>query len=250
MPLRFARAGSEDDMFTLLLLWIGLVSSFTILGSWYARRSGRSDMLMGIYVAFGIFSNIAAAKTAEFDLVIGTFYAPAVVIVFSVTFLLTDVVNERFGLHETRRMIGIAFLSQIMISLFSWLVVELPPAPFFLHQDAIEVLLEQVPRIVLASWVAFLVSENLDAVVFAWFKSKTKGRHLWARNALSSIPAMLIDSTLFITIAFYGVMPVVPLIIGITITKWLVALIDIPFMYLNRWILYRNQPTDVFSTFS
>ncbi|MDH7597803.1 MAG: queuosine precursor transporter [Methanothrix sp.] len=237
-------------MFALLLLWIGLVSSFTILGSCYARRSGRSDMLMGIYVAFGIFSNIAAAKTAEFDLIVGTFYAPAVVIVFSVTFLLTDVVNERFGLQETRRMISIAFISQIMISLFSWLVVELPPAPFFHQQDAIEVLLEQVPRIVLASWIAFFVSENLDAVVFAWFKSRTKGRHLWARNALSSIPAMLIDSALFITIAFYGVMPVVPLIIGITITKWLVALIDIPFMYLNRWILYRNQSADVFSTSS
>ncbi|MCX8206728.1 MAG: queuosine precursor transporter [Methanothrix sp.] len=237
-------------MFTLLLLWIALVSSFTILGSWYARRFGRSDMLIGIYVAFGIFSNIAAAKTAAFDLVVGTFYAPAVVIVFSVTFLLTDVVNEMFGLHETRRMISIAFLSQIMISLFSWIVVVLPPAPFFHQQDAIEMLLGQVPRIVLASWVAFMVSENLDAVVFAWFKSKTKGRHLWARNALSSIPAMLIDSTLFITIAFYGVMPVIPLIIGITITKWLVALIDVPFMYLNRWILYRGRSTDAFITSS
>ncbi len=227
-------------MLPLLLLWISLVSSFTLLGSWYARQYNRSDMLIGIYVAFGIFSNIAAAKSAAFDLYFGTFYAPAVVIVFSVTFLLTDIVNEKFGIRETRRMIYIALLSQIMISFFSWLVVELPPAPFFYHQESIEILLGQVPRIVFASWIAFLASENLDALIFSWFKAKTKGRHLWARNVFSSLPAMLLDSTLFITIAFYGTMPIMPLIIGITITKWLVALIDIPFMYLNRWMLYRH----------
>jgi len=97
-----------------------------------------------------------------------------------------------------------------------------------------------VPRIVVASWVAFLASENVDAFIFAWFKAKTGGKHLWARNALSSIPAMVVDSVLFITLAFYGTMPVVPLILGMLVTKWLVAVIDIPFMYLNKWIISRN----------
>lgn len=52
---------------------------------------------------------------------------------------------------------------------------------------------------------------------------------------------MALDSTIFITLAFYGIMPVVPLIIGITVTKWLVGLIDIPFMYLNRRIMYGDR---------
>lgn len=228
-------------MLILIALWIVLISAFTLVGSWYAGRYGRSDMLIGIYVAFGIFANIAATKTATFDLGISTFYAPAVILIFGVTFLLTDIVNERFGLAETRRMILIAFISQVMISFFSWLVISLPAAPFYSGQAALESLLGQVPRIVLASWVAFLASENLDAVIFAWFKSRTGGRHLWARNAFSSIPSMALDSAIFITLAFYGIMPVVPLIIGITVTKWLVGLIDIPFMYLNRLIMYGDR---------
>lgn len=93
-------------------------------------------MLIGIYVAFGIFANIAATKTASFDLGISTFYAPAVILIFGVTFLLTDIVNERFGLAETRRMIIIAFISQLMISFFSWLAISLPSAPFYNGQAA------------------------------------------------------------------------------------------------------------------
>jgi uncharacterized PurR-regulated membrane protein YhhQ (DUF165 family) len=84
-----------------LLFWIVLISAFTLMGSWYVRRYQRSDALIGLYVAFGIFANIAATKTVSFDLGVAEFYAPAVVLIFSVTFLLTDIVNERFGLAET-----------------------------------------------------------------------------------------------------------------------------------------------------
>jgi queuosine precursor transporter len=107
--------------------------------------------------------------------------------------------------------------------------------------DALESVLGQVPRIALASWIAFLISENLEAFIYGWFKDKTRGKHLWARNAFSSVPAMALDSVLFITIAFYSIMPVVPLIFGQLILKWLVAIIDIPFMYLNRWVMYRGE---------
>ncbi|HSD58573.1 MAG TPA: queuosine precursor transporter [Methanotrichaceae archaeon] len=223
-----------------ILLWIVAISAFTLFGSLYARKYNRADALIGLYVAFGVFSNIAATKTVEFNLGFASFYAPAVVLIFAVTFLLTDVVNEKFGIAETRGMILIAFVSQVIISFFSWLVLALPAAPFYTGQAALESVLGQVPRIALASWIAFLASENLDAFIYAWFKAKTGGRHLWARNAFSSIPAMALDSVLFITIAFYGVMPVVPLIMGQLVLKWLVAVIDIPFMYLNRWLMYRK----------
>ncbi|MBN1322846.1 MAG: queuosine precursor transporter [Methanotrichaceae archaeon] len=226
-------------MLPLIILWIVIISAFTLFGSWYARRYDRSDALFGLYVAFGIFANIAATKTAAFDLWFSTFYAPAVILIFGVTFLITDIVNERFGLAETRRMILIALLSQVVISFFAWLVLALPVAPFYMDQASLESVLGQVPRIVFASWVAFLVSENLDAYIFSWFKARTGGRHLWARNAFSSLPAMVLDSTIFISLAFYGVMPIMPLIVGITVTKWLVGLVDIPFMYLNRWVMYR-----------
>jgi hypothetical protein len=228
-----------------LLFWIVLISAFTLMGSWYVRRYQRSDALIGLYVAFGIFANIAATKTVSFDLGVAEFYAPAVVLIFSVTFLLTDIVNERFGLAETRRMIFIALASQIAVSFFTWLVLNLPSAPFYSGQAALETVLGQVPRIVFASWIAFLASENLDAYLFSWFKAKTKGHHLWARNALSSVPAMALDSAIFVSLAFYGVMPVMPLIVGQIVIKWIVAIIDIPFMYVNRWIMYRKESNKI-----
>ncbi len=181
-----------------------------------------------------------AAKIAQFNLGFGNFFAPAAVIVFSVTFLITDIVNEKFGRKETQRMIFIAFLSQVAITFFTWLVLSLEPAPFWQNQSAFEVIFGQVPRIIAASWVASLISENLDAYIFDWFKRLTKGKHLWARNILSSLPAMALDSVLFVTIAFYGIQPIGPLILGVLVIKWLVGIVNIPFMYLNRWIMYRK----------
>ena len=89
----------------------------------------------------------------------------------------------------------------------------------------------------IASWTAFLITENLDAIVYSWFRKYTGGRHLWMRNAFSTIPALLLDSLIFIPVAFLGVVPILPLIIGQTAIKWLVGLINIPFMYLNKHIL-------------
>lgn len=221
-------------------LWVLLVSALTVFGAWYARKFGRADALIGLYVAFILFSNIAASKISVFDFGFAQFFAPAVVVIFSVTFLLTDIVNEKFGRAETQRMILIAFVSQVAVTAFSLLVLSLPPAPFWAGQQALEGIFGLVPRIMVASWVAFLASENLDAYIFDWFKKKTKGKHLWLRNAFSSIPAMVVDSALFVSIAFFGVQPVLPLIIGQTAIKWIIAVINVPFMYLNRRIMFKK----------
>jgi len=221
-----------------IFFWIIGVTLFTILGSWYARKYNRPDALIGLYVAFIVFSNIVASKIGTFNLGFATFYAPAAVIIFSVTFLITDIVNEKFGRKETHKMILIAFFAQVAVSFFSWLVLSLNPAPFTTNQPAFVLIFGQVPRLIIASWVSFLISENFDAIIYAWLKNITKGKHLWIRNVFSSLPSMAIDSLLFVTIAFYGTEPVLPLIIGLIVIKWIVAVIDIPFMYLNRWILY------------
>jgi queuosine precursor transporter len=224
----------------VIFFWIIGITTFTLFGSWYARKYERPDALIGLYVAFVLFSNISASKIAKFDLGVGSFFAPAVVIIFSVTFLLTDIINEKFGRRETHRMIFIAFISQVAISFFTWIILSLEGAPFWGNQAAFDSILGQVPRIIVASWTAFLISENLDAYMYAWFKQLTKGKHLWFRNAFSSLPAMVVDSVIFVTIAFYGLQPVIQIIIGQVIIKWLVGIIDIPFMYLNRWIMYRK----------
>lgn len=185
-------------------------------------------------------AQVLAAKISVFNLGFSAFFGPSGVLVFSITYLLTDIVNEKFGRKETQKMILIAFVSQIAMVFFFWLGVKFPPAPFWTIQGTWEQIFNLVPRITLASWIAFLITENFDAYVYSWFKKLTKGKYLWTRNVFSSIPALLLDSLIFIPIAFFGVMPILPLIIGQTAVKWLVGLVNIPFMYLNKVILGKN----------
>lgn len=221
----------------LLLLWIVIITSFSLFGAWYARRYNKPDALIGLYVAFVLISNIIAYKIAAFNLGFITFYATSATLVFAVTFLLTDIVNEKFGREETHKMIFIAFITQIAVALFILLAIYLEPAPFFMDQDIFVKILGFAPRIMIASWIAFLISENADAYIFSQFKNMTRGKHLWARNVFSSIPSMALDTFIFVTIAFYNVQPLLPLITGVLVLKWIVGIIDIPFMYLNRKIM-------------
>jgi len=225
----------------LIIIWIALITSFSLFGSWYARRYNKADALIGLYVTFVLISNIIAYKIAAFDFGFITFFATAASLVFSVTFLLTDIVNEKFGRKETQKMIFIAFITQIAVAFFIFLAIYLEPAPFFADQESFAKILGFAPRIMLASWIAFLVSENADAYIFAWLKKKTRGKHLWIRNVFSSIPSMALDTVLFVTIAFYGIQPLLPLLIGVLAIKWLVGIVDIPFMYLNRWVMFKKN---------
>ena len=220
-----------------IIIWAAAITAVTLAGSLYARRYKRPDLLIGLYVTFVLAAQVLAAKVAAFDLGFTEFYGPAGVIVFSVTFLLTDIVNEQFGRKETQKMIFIAFASQVAMVLFFWLGMKLPAAPFWELQGPWEQIFGMVPRITLASWVAFLVSENIDAWIYDRFKKLTKGKHLWMRNAFSSLPALALDSLIFVPIAFLGIFPIWPVILGQIVIKWLVGLVGVPFMYLNRAVL-------------
>jgi uncharacterized integral membrane protein (TIGR00697 family) len=217
--------------------WIVLVTSVSLFGAWYARKYHRPDGIIGIYVAFVLISNLLAFKIAEYNLGFTTLYATAASIIFPVTFLLTDVVNEKFGRKETQKMILIAFIAQIATAIFILISIYMKPAPFWQNQEMFSEVFGFAPRIMIASWVAFLVSENADAYIFAWFKKLTQGKHLWSRNIFSSIPSIALDTIIFVVIGFYGIQPLTPLILGVLIIKWIVGIIDIPFMYLNRAIM-------------
>lgn len=230
----------------LLILWAIGVTSFTLLGSLYARRFERSDLLVGLYVAFVLTAQILATKMAVFHLGVGSFTGPAGVIVFSVTFLLTDIVNERFGRRETQRMIFIAFVAQLAMAFFIWLGLQFESDPLWTaqgkHFDAIFTLL---PRITFASWIAFLISENIDAYLYAWMKKVTHERYLWLRNVVSTLPALAIDSVIFVSIAFWGAATplILSAILGQVVIKWTIGIINIPFIYLNHFILTWGRHT-------
>lgn len=231
----------------LVLAWAVGVTSFTLLGSLYARRFGRSDLLIGLYVSFVLTAQILAVKVAQFDLgMLGVWTAPAGVLVFSVTFLFLDIVNERFGRGETQRMIIIAFVAQVAMGFFIWLGTHFTADPTMaVRGSEWDHIFSLVPQIVLASWIAFLISENIDAYLFTWLKKLTKSRHLWIRNVFSTLPALAIDSIIFVLIAFHGAPSGVlqTIIFGQIVIKWMVGIINIPFMYLNHAILHHGKET-------
>ena len=223
---------------TQLLLVIVAISATTLFGAWYAQRFERADALIGLFVIFAALSQIVAAKIAVFDVGFTKVTAPAAVIIFAVTFLITDMVNEKFGQRRVHEMIFITFATQVAMVLFLWIGGQLEPAPFWGHQDAWDNLLGLVPRITVASWITFLVTENLDAWLFAYVRRLTGGRHVWARSLFSTIPSLTVDTVLFITLAFAGTgVPILTLMAGQFVTKYLVGIIDVPFMYLSRFMM-------------
>lgn len=224
-----------------VLLAIFLISAFTLFGSYYARKYEKPDALIALYVIFVALSQILAVKIAEFNLGFTTVFAPAAVLIFAVTFLITDIVNEKFGRKETHKMIFLTFITQVAMVLFLYIGGKLTAAPFWQNQSSWDLIFGMVPRITIASWITFLASENLDAYLFALIKKLTKGKYLWMRNVFSSLISLSVDTVLFVTLAFYGTgIPLWTLMVGQFLTKYAVAIIDIPFMYLNRWILYKN----------
>ncbi|MBU4142817.1 queuosine precursor transporter, partial [Patescibacteria group bacterium] len=225
---------------TYLLIFISSLAP--LAGAYYARKTNRADLLVAIYVVFLALSQIFAVKIAKFDLGFISVYTTGASLIFAVTFLITDIVNEKFGRKETVKMIFFAFFTQVLMVAFIYLVSALAPAPFWPDQDAWMKIFGFVPRIVGASLITFLISENFDAFVFSWFKKITHGKFLWMRNAFSSIPALTLDTLLFVVLAFAGSgIPLWPLMFGQFMAKWTVGVIDIPFMYLNRRVL--GKPT-------
>lgn len=222
----------------ILLVWIVVIFISTIIISQYIKKQKREDVAIAFYVLFLAMSQILAAKIGDFSIGCLTITAPVAVLIFPFTFQITDIVNENFGQKATHRMIFIAFITQIFMTIFIWFSIEMPGAPYWGVDDQSywTNFLGSTIRIIAASWISFLITENLDALLFAKFKKYTKGKHLWIRNIFSDIPTLALDSLIFVTIAFGGVFPIWTIIWGKILTKWFFGVIDTPFMYLSRGI--------------
>lgn len=223
----------------IVVIWVSTLIFASISIPWYIKRYRRVDFAVAIYVTYLALSQIIATKIAAFHLIFWTFYTPAAVLIFPFTFQIIDIVNEAFGRYEVHRMTYIAFVTQVIMAFFFWLADLLPSAPFWNANPGWHGIVSLVPRIILASWIAFMISQNLDAFLYSKLRSLTNGRHLWIRNVIGDIISLAVDSVIFITLAFYGLQPIVPLIVGQIVIKWLVSIVDTPLMYLSRRILYR-----------
>lgn len=158
-------------------------------------------LLATLFVAVLLISNIAAVKLIE----VGPFILDGGAFLFPFAYVLGDVLSEVYGLKATTRAIWLGFISSALASLIFFLVQITPAPDAWTSQQAFESILGFVPRIVLASLVAYLVGQLLNSLVLTRIKRITNERMLWLRLLGSTLVGQLADTIIFCTIAFYGV---------------------------------------------
>jgi len=183
-------------------------------------------LLITLYVACELIANITAGRAVS----LFGFTAPGGVFIYAVTFTLIDLINERLGKAGARRVVAGAFAANILFALYATLVLALPAPAFLEHGEAFAVVLGATPRVVIASLTAYLVSSLIDVEIFAVWKKRVGG-HKWGRVLASNAVSTAIDSMLFVTIAFWGSLPLLPLIFGQYVIKMAVTLASIPLIY-------------------
>ena len=179
--------------------------------------SPRFVLLVALFVTCLIAANITAVKLiAVFGLLL-----PAAIVIFPVSYILGDVLTEVYGYRQARRVIWLGFLCNLVVVATIWIGQVLPAAEFWDGQAAYERILGLAPRILLASFLAYLVGEFANAYVLAKMKIATQGRWLWARTIGSTLVGQGLDSLIFISLAFAGTIPTEALM-GAVVTQWLV----------------------------
>ncbi|MGZ5034403.1 MAG: queuosine precursor transporter [Usitatibacter sp.] len=164
------------------------------------------EFVMAAFVVILICSNlIGPAKIAQLDLpLIGAVTFGAGVLFFPISYVFGDVLTEVYGYARSRRVIWAGFAGLAFASFMAWVVVALPPAPFWKNQQAYEIAFGATWRIALASMIAYFCGEFVNSFVLAKMKIATQGRWLWTRTIGSTILGEGVDSLIFYPLAFYG----------------------------------------------
>lgn len=206
------------------------------------------DIVMAAFVAILLLSNvIGAAKLAT----VAGFTFGAGILFFPLSYVIGDVLTEVYGYAKARRCIWVGFAALVFMAFMSWVVVAMPPAASWTGQEAYEQVFGQVPRIVLASIVAFWAGEFVNAFVLAKMKIWTKGKALWSRTIGSTVFGQAVDSALFYPIAFLGIWETRDVLI-VMVTNWLLKVAWeaalTPVTYRAVAFLKQREGVEVFDT--
>lgn len=187
-------------------------------------------------------SLVIAAVLANKIISVGGIVVPAGVLAYCVTFVCTDVINEIWGRKRAKQVVLSGFGALIVSLVLIQLALNWPAAPFWTNQEAFALTLGTTPRIILGSLIAYLISQLHDVWSFDFWKKLTSGRHLWLRNNGSTLVSQLLDSVVFISIAFYGQLPILPLIWGQWLIKLAIAALDTAVVYVLVWFIRQREP--------
>jgi len=169
-----------------------------------------------VFVTCLITANIIAVKPVA----IGPLLFPAAIVIFPLSYIFGDILTEVYGYQRARPVIWLGFICNLIAVIAIWVAGRLPAASFWADQPAYEAILGFTPRLLAASFIAYLAGEFMNSFVLAKMKIATRGRWLWTRTIGSTLVGQLADSAVFISLAFSGVWPGDQMLTAIA-TQWL-----------------------------
>ena len=199
----------------------------------------KTDILLAFFIASLILANVLGTKITTIvgiRVSVGIFFIPLL-------FLITDIVSEVHGMKRAKNFFWTSVLVLIFSLIMVYICLIMPANPTWGNQTAYEIIFQGSLRMIVASLIAFMISQYHDILAFHFWKKKTNGKFLWLRNNLSTIVSQFLDTTIFMFIAFYQMTPkftigfIFSLIIPYWIFKIIFSLLDTPLCYLGvKWL--------------
>jgi hypothetical protein len=203
------------------------------------------DLLLAIFIVVLLISNLVGQKLC----LIGPFVLSGAQILFPITYIFGDVFTEVYGYAASRRAIWLGFLANGLLAVMGLITVWLPPAPGWEHQDAFKIVFYQIPRLIVASLIAYWCGEFVNSFVLAKMKLWTGGKMLWTRTVGSTVTGQFVDTILIVAIGFGGTAPVSTLVraaVSAYIFKVVYEVVATPLTYLVVGFLKRSEGVDAF----
>ena len=209
------------------------------------QRETKFYLLASLFVASVIAANLMGNKIAVF----GFFDAAVGIMVFPLSYLALDVIQEVEGRETARRIVLATMAVLAYVLVVTYIATQLPSAARDFYPEQYNLVFGISVRVMVASITAFLIAELLDIEVFRALKEWTHRRMLWLRATGSTVVSQFIDTTVFMFLAFYGVTPkftalyIFTLVIPYWLLKCAVAIFGTPFVYLGvRWLGKPPEP--------
>jgi len=214
-----------------------------------ARNYRWLSTLTAVFVTVLVISNIIAVKLVQ----VSGLVLPAAVILFPIAYIFGDVLTEVYGYAQARKVIWTGFFCNFLAVAAIWVAGLLPAASFWSAgvfttaegaQNAYQAILGFAPRLLAASFIAYLFGEFLNSYVMARVKLVTRGRFLWVRTISSTLVGEGADAAIFITVAFLGIIPAPDLLTTI-LSQWLFKVAyEVLATPLTYWVVIRLKKAE------
>lgn len=206
-----------------------------------AKSFKHLDTITVLFVTVLLISNVTSTKIVN----LGWFTFDGGTILFPLSYIFGDILTEVYGYGRSRKVIWLGFCAALLMSVTFMIVGALPPAADWTDQDAYDQILGLTPRIVMASLIAYFCGEFSNSFILAKLKILTHGKWLWTRTIGSTLVGQVVDTALFILIAFTGVVPnglLWTLIVSNYLFKCGVETLFTPITYwLTGWLKQQEQ---------